>query len=143
MAGVPLFVHALTLHRALRRMAGLVFLFDFLGAGGRLPKARRGRVCCTIHHHHHRFCSRRPRKINFAAPPWGGREGRGERRRFRTIFARLLVAHASRGGSHSAAVPSVLADTPPPTGGHKGWCVPPVGTDARCQGGLLSHHCMK
>ena len=32
-------------HRALRRMAGLVFflVFRVLGAGGRLPKARRGR----------------------------------------------------------------------------------------------------
>ena len=35
---------ALALHRALRRMAGLVFLLFFLGADGRLPKARRGRV---------------------------------------------------------------------------------------------------
>ena len=34
----------LTLHRALRRMAGLVFPFGFLGAGGRLSKPRRGRL---------------------------------------------------------------------------------------------------
>ena len=35
------------LHRALRRMANdrPGFPFGFLGAGGRLPKARRGRVC--------------------------------------------------------------------------------------------------
>ena len=31
------------LHRALRRMAGLVFLLVFWVSGGRLPKARRGR----------------------------------------------------------------------------------------------------
>ena len=27
------------------------FPFGFLGAGGRLPEARRGRVLCSIHHH--------------------------------------------------------------------------------------------
>ena len=29
------------------------FPFGFLGAGSRLPKARRGRVYCAIHHHQH------------------------------------------------------------------------------------------
>ena len=43
---------ALTIHRVLRRLAGLVFLFGLLGAGGRLPKARRGRVYRAIYHHH-------------------------------------------------------------------------------------------
>ena len=39
------YLWGLTLHHALRRMAGLFpSLFGFLGAGGRLPKARRGRV---------------------------------------------------------------------------------------------------
>ena len=35
-----------------RRMTGLFFcfFFGFLGAGGRLPKARRGRIYCSIHH---------------------------------------------------------------------------------------------
>ena len=33
----------MALHRALRRMAGLIFGGGVLGAGGRLPKARRGR----------------------------------------------------------------------------------------------------
>ena len=47
---VPL-LHFVTLHHALRRMAGLVFLFCFLeGAGGRLPKARRGNFFSAIHH---------------------------------------------------------------------------------------------
>ena len=32
----------------------LVFPFGFLGAGGRLQKERRGRVCCATHHHHDR-----------------------------------------------------------------------------------------
>jgi hypothetical protein len=37
-------VGVLALYRVLRggRIAGLVLLFGFLGAGGRLPKARRG-----------------------------------------------------------------------------------------------------
>ena len=34
---------------------GLVFLFGFLGAGGRLPKARRGRVSNSVIHHHHQL----------------------------------------------------------------------------------------
>ena len=40
-----------------RRMAGLVSLFGFLGTCGRLPKARRGRVCRAIDHHHHQLPS--------------------------------------------------------------------------------------
>ena len=41
MAGLCITHHHHSTHRALRRMAaGLVFLFDFLGAGGRLPKAK-------------------------------------------------------------------------------------------------------
>ena len=38
--------------RALRRIAGLASLLGFLGAGRRLPKAQRGRVCRAIHYHH-------------------------------------------------------------------------------------------
>ena len=48
------------LHRAFRKdvfrprgTAKPFFKYRFPGAGGRLPKARRGRVYCAIHHHHH------------------------------------------------------------------------------------------
>ena len=46
--GVRSFMSSLALHRALRRMAGLVFIFCVCvlgGSGGRVPKARRRRVC--------------------------------------------------------------------------------------------------
>ena len=47
-------LHMTTQNPLLRRMVGLVFRFPFgfLGAGGRLPKARRGRVYCAVHHYH-------------------------------------------------------------------------------------------
>ena len=42
--GRPIYsVLAVILRRVLRRIAGLVFPFGFLGAGGRLPKERHGR----------------------------------------------------------------------------------------------------
>ena len=45
-------------------------VLGFLGAGGRLPKARRGRVCCVIHHHPHtRFPHGFPAS-NFGTSRW-------------------------------------------------------------------------
>ena len=55
---ITTFVVLGALHRALRRMAGLVFLLGFLGAGGRLPKERHGRGLGVIHHHHHHLALR-------------------------------------------------------------------------------------
>ena len=58
------------------------FPLGLLGAGGRLPKVRRGRVLCLIHHHHSQTHPRATAPIpQTTTPPARTARGRGQRRR--------------------------------------------------------------